>query len=155
MKDNLDISYIFSNFAPYKNNIINSGSGSHNTLTIMITFIISNKDKVIGTKLLSQGNSNTLGKLFDKLNIEDQDREQAYQLTKDLYPRIRIDHIELFEDTHHVNHYIFTFIGIGSRDKNQLYIQDFLSKLNDFFDWEGTTTLTYIEGNTFIGTLNI
>ena len=119
------------------------------------TFIITNNDKVIGTKLLSQGNTNTLGKLFDKLNIEDQDREQAYQLTKDLYPKIRIDHIELFEDTHHVNHYIFTFIGEGSRDKNQLYIQDFLSKLNEFFDWEGTTTLTYIEGNTFIGTLNI
>ena len=119
------------------------------------TFIIPNKDKVIGTKLLSQGNANTLGKLFDKLNIEDPDREQAYQLTKDLYPRIRIDHIELFKDTNDVNHYIFTFIGEGSRDKNQLYIQDFLSKLNDFFDWEGTTTLTYIEGNTFLGTFNI
>lgn len=26
MKDNLDISYIISNFAPYKNNIINPGS---------------------------------------------------------------------------------------------------------------------------------
>lgn len=121
----------------------------------MVTYIIPNKDKVIGTKLLSQGNANTLGKLFDKLNIEDPDREQAYQLTKDLYPRIRIDHIELFKDTRDVNHYIFTFIGEGSRDKNQLYIQDFLSKLNDFFDWEGTTTLAYFGGNTFIGTLNI
>lgn len=121
----------------------------------MITFIIPNKDKVIGTKLLSHGNTNTLSKLFDKLNIEDPDKEQAYQLTKDLYPKIRIDHIELFKDTRDVNHYIFTFIGEGSRDKNHLYIQDFLSKLNDFLDWEGTTTLTYIEGNTFIGTLNI
>ena len=34
MKNNLDISYIFSNFAPYKNNIINPGAQNpHNNYT--------------------------------------------------------------------------------------------------------------------------
>lgn len=119
------------------------------------TFIIPNKEQE-ANNCIAMGNASTLGKLFDKIHFEDPNKDQAYQLTKDLFEaNITIDYIQGYIDNQEVAHYIFAFLGTGFRDKDQLYIQDFLSNLNDLFDWEGTTTLTYIEGNTFIGTFNI
>lgn len=119
------------------------------------TFIISNKEQEANNRI-AMGNASTLGKLFDKINFEDLNKDRAYQLTKDLFDaNIRIDYIQGYMDNQEVAHYIFAFLGTGSKDKDQIYIQDFLSNLNDLFDLEGTTTLTYIEGNTFIGTINI
>lgn len=119
------------------------------------TFVIPNKEQE-ANNWIAMGNASTLGKLLDKINFEDPNKDQAYQLTKDLFDaNIRIDYIQGYMDNQKVAHYIFAFLGTGSKDKDQIYIQDFLSNLNDLLDWEGTTTLTYIEGNTFIGTFNI
>lgn len=110
----------------------------------MITYIIPNK----------QGNASTLGKLFTKLGINNP-QEEADTLIKELGSAINLDHIQGYTDPNEVIHYIFTFTGNLSRIEMEIYIQNFLSELNQFFDWEGTTTITYIQGNTFIGTLNI